>query len=137
MKAKFASKILVLSVLLALMFSAVGPAQAAGIYTHSVFVERAIERLTANGGYSELVNILNTYPAVVNYGATFPDTTLGSFNILGVPIPAPDDEWGENFLLADVPAGPYKVEVAVNGKVYFQDIVVTPGKTAWIEVRTQ
>ena len=49
----------------------------------------------------------------------------------------PDDEWGENFLLADVPAGPYKVEVAVNGKVYFQDIVVTPGKTAWIEVRTQ
>ncbi len=95
MKHKLASQIVVLFTLLALMFSAVGPAQAAGIYTHSVFVERAIERLTAYGGYSELVNILNTYPGVVNYGSTFPDTTLGSFNILGIPIPAPDEEWAE------------------------------------------
>ena len=31
----------------------------------------------------------------------------------------PDDEWGENFLLADLPAGAYKVEVSINGKVYF------------------
>ena len=87
MKHRFASKIVILSVLLALMFSAVGvaPAQAAGIYTHSVFVERGIERLTAYGGYSELVDILNTYPAVVNYGAMFPDTTYAGI----------DDDWGE------------------------------------------
>jgi hypothetical protein len=73
--------------LLALTFNPLGvtSAQAAGIYTHSVFVERAILRLNASGGYSELVDILNRYPAVVNYGAAFPDTTYAGI----------DDEWAE------------------------------------------
>jgi hypothetical protein len=87
MKHKIASKIVVLSVLMALIFSAAGasPAQAAGIYTHSIFVEHAIEKLNAHGGYSELVDILNRYPDVVNYGATFPDTTYAGI----------DDDWAE------------------------------------------
>ena len=78
MKRKIASKIVVLSVLLALIISAVGaaPAQAAGIYTHTWFVERAIQRLEAYGGYSELVGILNRFPAAVNYGSIFPDITI-------------------------------------------------------------
>ena len=88
--------------------------------------------LTADGRHLPEVPI-NLYPGPnfnrPRYYATTYADALGLIN--------PDDEWGENFLLADVPAGPYKVEVAVNGKVYFQDIVVTPGKTAWIEVRTQ
>ena len=52
------------------------PAQAAGIYTHTWFVERAIQRLAAQGEYAELVSILNKYPATVNYGALFPDITM-------------------------------------------------------------
>jgi hypothetical protein len=87
MQHKTISKFVVLATLLALVFSVVGaqPTQAAGIYTHGIFVERAIQVLSDTGGYSELVNILNTYPAIVNYGATFPDTTLAGI----------DDDWAE------------------------------------------
>ena len=49
----------------------------------------------------------------------------------------PDDEWGENFLLADLPAGAYKVEVSINGKVYYVDVVIEAGKTTWMELRTE
>jgi hypothetical protein len=79
MKHKIPSKTVILSILLALFFSAVGaaPAQAAGLYTHSKFVQRAIQRLEADGRYSELLGILNSYPGIVNYGAMFPDTTYG------------------------------------------------------------
>ena len=88
--------------------------------------------LTADGRHLPEVPV-NLYPGPdFNrprfYATTYADA-LGLIN--------PDEAWGENFLLADVPAGPYKVEVAVNGKVYFQQIVVTPDKTAWVEVRTQ
>ncbi len=66
------------------------PAQAAGIYTHSVFVEQAIEYLNSDGNYSELVNILNKYPDTVNFGASFPDALFGnSF------IPTIDGDWAE------------------------------------------
>jgi hypothetical protein len=87
MKRKIKGKIVLLSVLLALIFSAAGvlPAQAAGIYTHSIIVEHAIERLNADGGYSELVDILNSYPDMVNYGAIFPDTTYAGI----------DGDWSE------------------------------------------
>ena len=79
MKHKFACRIIVFSVLLSLIFSAVGiaPTQAAGLYTHSKFVEMAIQRLEDYGGYTELIEILNSYPGIVNYGAIFPDTTYG------------------------------------------------------------
>ena len=87
MKPKGASKIIVLITVLVLTSSAsiATPVEAAGIYTHSVFVERAIDRLSAHGGYSELVDILNLYPGVVNDGATFPDITYGGI----------DDDWAE------------------------------------------
>lgn len=49
----------------------------------------------------------------------------------------PDDQWGENFLLADLPAGPYKVEVSINGRVYYVDIVIEAGKTSWLELRIE
>lgn len=61
------------------------PAQAAGTYTHSWFIERAIQKLVIEGGYSELVTLLNKYPAIVNYGSVFPDITYGNI----------DHDWGE------------------------------------------
>jgi hypothetical protein len=87
MKHTFAGRILILSVLLALFFSAVGPApaQAAGIYTHSWFTKMTIEKLQEldalmpDKDYSELVEIINKYPGILNYGALFPDLPFGMF----------------------------------------------------------
>jgi hypothetical protein len=47
----------------------------------------------------------------------------------------PDNEWGENFLLADLPANTYLVEVTAGGKVHRQEVQIAPGRTAWIEIR--
>lgn len=47
----------------------------------------------------------------------------------------PDDRWGENFLLSDVPANSYLVEIEVGDKAYRQEVVIEPGKTTWLELR--
>lgn len=47
----------------------------------------------------------------------------------------PDDEWGENFLLADLAANTYLVEVTIGGKLYRQEVQIGPGRTSWIEIR--
>lgn len=49
----------------------------------------------------------------------------------------PDDEWGENFLLSDLPANTYLVEAEVQGHVYRQKVTIEAGKTTWLEIRTQ
>jgi murein DD-endopeptidase MepM/ murein hydrolase activator NlpD len=49
----------------------------------------------------------------------------------------PDDRWGENFLLSDLPAGPYRVEVSINGKTYRQEVVIRAGETTWMELRIE
>jgi hypothetical protein len=46
-----------------------------------------------------------------------------------------DDQWGENFLLSDVPANSYLVEIEVGDKAYRQEVVIEPGKTTWLELR--
>ncbi|RPI30560.1 MAG: hypothetical protein EHM70_13595, partial [Chloroflexota bacterium] len=76
MNHKLFLKVMILFCLLAIASSAVEarPGQAAGVYTHTQLVEQAIERLQANGGYTELVNILTAYITDVNYGTIFPDT---------------------------------------------------------------
>ncbi|MCA9870490.1 MAG: hypothetical protein KC487_08975, partial [Anaerolineae bacterium] len=55
----------------------------------------------------------------------------------GLGLIHPDDQWGENFLLSDLPAGDYLVEATVNGKVYRQNVTVQAGKTSWVEIRTE
>lgn len=47
----------------------------------------------------------------------------------------PDDEWGENFLLSDIPANTYTVEIEIGGKAYRQEALIEPGKTTWLELR--
>lgn len=44
----------------------------------------------------------------------------------------PDDEWGENFLFGDVPAGAYVVRARVNDAVYAQQVQVAEGRTTFI-----
>lgn len=44
----------------------------------------------------------------------------------------PDEEWGENFALADVPAGAYRVSSRVDGRVVSQSLVVEAGRTAFV-----
>lgn len=48
----------------------------------------------------------------------------------------PDDQWGENFLLADLPAGRYRVEVSINGRTYKREVMIQEGRTTWMELRT-
>lgn len=47
----------------------------------------------------------------------------------------PDDEWGENFLLADLPANTYLVEVNAGGRSVRQEVTIRPGRTSWVEAR--
>jgi murein DD-endopeptidase MepM/ murein hydrolase activator NlpD len=44
----------------------------------------------------------------------------------------PDDEWGENFVLADVPAGAYRVTARVDGRVVSQPLTVEAGRTTFV-----
>ncbi|MCC7448065.1 MAG: peptidoglycan DD-metalloendopeptidase family protein [Anaerolineae bacterium] len=45
----------------------------------------------------------------------------------------PDDVWGENFVIGDVPAGDYQVSVMVNGVKVIKDVTVRPATTAFID----
>ncbi len=87
MKHNLGIQFIFIATILALVISVAVPApvQAAGAKTHTVFVTKAIERLVADGGYQELVDILNRYPAIVNYGAIFPDLTYAGI----------DQAWGD------------------------------------------
>lgn len=48
----------------------------------------------------------------------------------------PDDEWGENFLLADLPVGRYRVEVSADGRTYTREVVIQKGVTTWMTLQT-
>jgi hypothetical protein len=56
--------------------------QAAGIITHDLITQRAINRINEES-YPGLADLLNDYPEVVNYGAMFPDWAyaLGDGNL--------------------------------------------------------
>ncbi len=49
----------------------------------------------------------------------------------------PDDEWGENFVLGDVPAGSYLVEVLIDGRLYKQQVEVVAGQTTFVLIETE
>jgi LysM repeat protein len=74
------------------------PSRAAGLYTHTWFVRRAIEKVELFDAqdslhdYSGLVTILKKHQAVANYGALFPDVAS-----------KPDGTWGE-YVTDNLPA---------------------------------
>ncbi len=49
----------------------------------------------------------------------------------------PDDEWGENFVMGDVPAGDYVLKVSVGGRLYTQEVNVRAGATSFVTIETQ
>lgn len=86
MKRTFAGRIFILSVLLALFFSAVGvaPAQACGFHTHAYIAQLATEILNDNfiEEYEDLVSILKTYPNWVDSGEVFPDWGMAGEKVM-------------------------------------------------------
>lgn len=46
----------------------------------------------------------------------------------------PDDGWGENFVLGNVPVGDYVVKVYVDGHLYGADVSVTEGDTSFLTI---
>lgn len=45
-----------------------------------------------------------------------------------------DPVWNENFAMSDVPAGRYRLEVAVDGKKLVRQVTVLPGQTTFVEI---
>lgn len=48
----------------------------------------------------------------------------------------PDQEWGENLVMGDVPAGEYELKMEWKGEVYTRYVTVKEGKTAFVSIRT-
>ena len=46
----------------------------------------------------------------------------------------PDDEWGENFMLADMPAGRYRLVARVDGQLISRHVVIEAGKTTFVDL---
>jgi hypothetical protein len=67
--------------------------------------------------------------------AESPDERWGSLRtyIFGEGI-NPDDDWGENFCLGDVPPGAYILRTVVNRKLYTYPVEVVAGQTAFVEI---
>jgi len=49
----------------------------------------------------------------------------------------PDEEWGENFVMGDVPAGSYILKTSVGGRLYTQEVTVEAGKTSLVVLETK
>ncbi len=49
----------------------------------------------------------------------------------------PDEEWGENFVMGDAPAGSYVLKTSINGRLYTQEITVGAGKTSFVILETK
>ena len=49
----------------------------------------------------------------------------------------PDEEWGENFVVGDVPAGSYVLKIRIGGRLYTQEVTVEAGKTSLVIIQTQ
>jgi len=46
----------------------------------------------------------------------------------------PDDNWNENFVMGDIPAGNYQLVVVVEGERFFANVTVNTGITTFVEI---
>ena len=44
----------------------------------------------------------------------------------------PDEEWGENFVMGDVPAGSYVLKTRIDGRLYTKEVEVEAGRTSLV-----
>jgi len=49
----------------------------------------------------------------------------------------PDEEWGENFVMGDAPAGSYVLKTRTGGRLYTNEVEVEAGKTSLVIIETQ
>jgi murein DD-endopeptidase MepM/ murein hydrolase activator NlpD len=49
---------------------------------------------------------------------------------------APDPEWGENFVMGDVPPGDYVIKARVDGRLYQATVTVHAGQTSLVAIQT-
>ena len=77
-----------------------------------VYIQNALVQLNRSG---RRVDSTTTYISPKQAGAGY---------IVQV---VPDDNWGENFVMSDVPAGTYQLVVVSQGQRYTQEIEVLPG----------
>lgn len=49
----------------------------------------------------------------------------------------PDEEWSENFVMGDVPAGSYVLKTRIGGRLYAQEVTVEAGRTSLVIIETQ
>jgi murein DD-endopeptidase MepM/ murein hydrolase activator NlpD len=49
----------------------------------------------------------------------------------------PDEEWGENFVMGDVPAGSYVLKTRTGGYLYTKEVDVEAGRTSLVIIETQ
>ena len=48
-----------------------------------------------------------------------------------------DEEWGENFVMGDVPAGSYVLKTRIDGRLYTQEIKVEAGRTSLVTLEAK
>ena len=112
-------------------------------YDHTVNPEFWLEPLAGHGTVAGRVltadgRHLPEVPLLFYPGPNFNSPRYYAYTYIdGLGLINPDEQWGENFLLSDLPAGDYLVEATVNGKVYRQNVTVQAGKTSWVEIRTE
>jgi len=58
------------------------------------------------------------------------------YTYLDLPDIHPDDDWGENFMLADMPVGQYRIETQINGHLYQRDVEIQDGQTTFVVIQT-
>jgi len=44
----------------------------------------------------------------------------------------PDEEWGENFVMGDVPVGSYVLKTRIDGRLYTEEVTVRDGSTSFV-----
>ena len=44
----------------------------------------------------------------------------------------PDDEWGVNFVMGDVPVGSYVLKTRIDGRLYTEEVTVRDGSTSFV-----
>jgi hypothetical protein len=59
--------------------------------------------------------------------STYPADPLGQLN--------PDEVWGENFAVCDLPVGIYEVRSNLNGQIYVRHVTIADGQTTWLAVQ--